>query len=591
MRLGEFELVRRLGSGGMGEVFLARRGGAHVVLKLPLPHLAREPSVVESLSREAEVLSRLRHVCIPRFIERGDVAGTPYICTEYVPGVSLAFLLTKHRLSLGASLRILADVAQALTHAHLARTTDGRSLSLVHRDVSPSNMIVGFDGITRLIDFGIAKTAVSLVTTAGVARGKPRYMSPEQITSEPLDARSDIFSAGVVLYELLTHEPPFDASSEFHLMDAILHHEPALPSARGGPPDLDAVIMRALSKRREDRFQTAAEFERELLKRLASLNRGNDHHAVRAFAEAWRRDPLPTPQANPTKRPAMVETKRIEKPVAARHLHPRRHDRVIDHARVACHRRRDHQCEPSLLVGRHSFDAFSRPRQVGRQRLLAGDRLGDNFSQSTDVHRVAPIARVAAVRAGRSRIVELRLSPRAVRASSRVGHILARRAAGVAFERATEARGRSVAELCCDFANGIPADQKQLLGRVRLRVVSQIAEADAFGGEPPLQCARARLIVLGDFLEQSRTIRALTRVAHGAEKCTVRTRRSLPARRDPRGRHRPATARILLEPRMRSHAASRTASHTIRSAKAHVVCEPTEAHSLRSRKQPNGMSF
>ncbi|MCC6810436.1 MAG: protein kinase [Deltaproteobacteria bacterium] len=316
MRLGEFELVRRLGSGGMGEVFLARRGGAHVVLKLPLPHLAREPSVVESLSREAEVLSRLRHVCIPRFIERGDVAGTPYICTEYVPGVSLAFLLTKHRLSLGASLRILADVAQALTHAHLARTTDGRSLSLVHRDVSPSNMIVGFDGITRLIDFGIAKTAVSLVTTAGVARGKPRYMSPEQITSEPLDARSDIFSAGVVLYELLTHEPPFDASSEFHLMDAILHHEPALPSARGGPPDLDAVIMRALSKRREDRFQTAAEFERELLKRLASLNRGNDHHAVRAFAEAWRRDPLPTPQANPTKRPAMVETKRIEKPDA-----------------------------------------------------------------------------------------------------------------------------------------------------------------------------------------------------------------------------------------------------------------------------------
>ncbi|MCC6810426.1 MAG: serine/threonine protein kinase [Deltaproteobacteria bacterium] len=297
----------------MGEVFLVERRGQRLVLKRPLPHLANDPLIRDSLRREAAVLARLKHTCIPRLIDAGVIDDVPYVCTEFVEGLSAASLLsTSATLPPGIALRIAADLAQALHHAHRAVASDGSALNLVHRDVSPANIIVGKDGIARVIDFGIAKTEFTEQTTTGRIKGKFRYMSPEQLAGELVDARSDIFSAGVVLYELLTRTPPFDAKSELALLNAIAHSTPLKPSEHGAPLVLDAIVLRALEKAPERRYASAAQFEAALLEQLLALGTGNDHRAVAAYLAAQiSTDPvLPSQSAEPAAtRPSTSETK------------------------------------------------------------------------------------------------------------------------------------------------------------------------------------------------------------------------------------------------------------------------------------------
>jgi serine/threonine-protein kinase len=278
-RLGSYELLAELASGGMATVYVARQMGVRgierlVVVKRVHPHLLRLPKFREMFQDEARLSSLVRHPNVVPLLDVLDLAGELVIVFEYVESVSLATLLREARargarLPLAVTGRILVDVLAGLHAAHDAKDVRGRHLAIVHRDLSPQNIIVGVDGVSHLIDFGIAKAESRLSeTTGGALKGKLAYMSPEQAQAKELDRRSDLFSAGVVLFEAVTGRRPFDESSDgSHLLLRILLDPVAEPSSLvdGVPVLLDAVVARALERVRDERFQTAAEFEEALI--------------------------------------------------------------------------------------------------------------------------------------------------------------------------------------------------------------------------------------------------------------------------------------------------------------------------------------
>jgi serine/threonine-protein kinase len=279
-RIGRYEILGRLAMGGMAEIFLARESGPHaasreLVVKRVLPHVAANPSLMEMFINEARLVMRLRHPSICPIYEFGeDDDGSFYIAMEWVHGVSLARLMKKAGerggLPVPFAVKIASDLAGALHHAHMARGPDGAPLQIVHRDVTPENVMISYDGVARLLDFGIAKAATQLdKTQAGVLKGKFAYMSPEQYQGEPLDGRSDVFSLGVCLYEALTGVPLYARGNEYETVAAIIL-DPRVPSIRDVEPnlpaELDAIVKRALAKRPEQRFQSADEMQAALFR-------------------------------------------------------------------------------------------------------------------------------------------------------------------------------------------------------------------------------------------------------------------------------------------------------------------------------------
>ncbi|MBL8681196.1 MAG: protein kinase [Myxococcales bacterium] len=295
-RLGKYQVLDRVAAGGMAEVFRARSieadGSEKVVaLKKVLEQYARDPGFIRMLKYEYRLASLLRH---PNIAVIHELIRTPdgyYIVMEYVDGRDLR--ATQHKLweqkkkwDIADAVYLVARALDGLFHAHTATTEDGRPLNLVHRDFSPSNILIGFDGGVKLIDFGIAKAAMPRdQTAAGIIKGKVRYMSPEQANGDDrLTAQSDVFSAGTVLYELLAGEPAFVAPNELEMIYTVRRAQPR-PLREVAPqvPDgLAEIVRRAMARGRKARFGNAAEFRDQLVTFL------------RAYAPGYRRTRLAT---------------------------------------------------------------------------------------------------------------------------------------------------------------------------------------------------------------------------------------------------------------------------------------------------------
>jgi serine/threonine-protein kinase len=270
---GKYQLLRKIASGGMGQVFLAleRSTGFErlVVLKLILPHLAENDEFLAMFLEEARLVAPLRHPNLVAIHDQQEIEGRYCLVMEYVQGEDVRrlekFARTQGKpLSTGLALRIIAEAAAGLDYAHQARDPqDGKPLRLVHRDVSPQNILVGFDGGVKVIDFGVAKAAGSASHTAtGVLKGKYPYMSPEQAGGQPVDGRSDQFALGVVLWELLTNRRLFKGESDLMTLRLVRDCQVPPPSQLNPalPPELDALVLRALAPTPEGRFPDCGAF-------------------------------------------------------------------------------------------------------------------------------------------------------------------------------------------------------------------------------------------------------------------------------------------------------------------------------------------
>ncbi|MDZ4693995.1 MAG: protein kinase [Deltaproteobacteria bacterium] len=273
-RLGKYRLERQLAVGGMAEVYLAVAEGLsgfekQVVVKRLLPQHMREHDLITMFVDEARLLARLHHPNIAEVYDIGQQGDEIFIALEFVDGVDLRDLLraTPRALPVGEAVAVVVAVAEGLAHAHSLGDETGRNLGIVHRDVSPSNVIVARDGRVKLIDFGVAKwTAQRSETRHGTLKGKVHYMSPEQCRSAPLDRRSDVFALGVLLYELTTGQRPFEGESDYDVIGAIVAGRSVAPSTRMPAYDLrlEKLVMHALANDPEMRVADASMFASEL---------------------------------------------------------------------------------------------------------------------------------------------------------------------------------------------------------------------------------------------------------------------------------------------------------------------------------------
>ena len=326
-RIGPYEVIGEIASGGMATTYLARKTGEVgferlVVLKRVHPHLLKEPNLREMLGDEARVAASMRHPNVVPVEDVVDVAGELCLVMPYVESLSLGALLEAarregERLPPAAASRILLDVLAGLDAAHEAKDLRGEPLEIVHRDVSPRNVLVGTDGRARLIDFGVAKAARRITQTkSGIMKGTIAYMAPEQLRRRELDRRADVFAAGVVLHEAITGARLFDGRDEADVLIGVLADEiPRLSEvipALG--PAIDEVLERALSRDPEERFESAAAFaealERALppaparevgviLGRLGAAEIERRREAVRVFLDQPREEARPRRRSAP----------------------------------------------------------------------------------------------------------------------------------------------------------------------------------------------------------------------------------------------------------------------------------------------------
>jgi serine/threonine protein kinase len=271
--LGNYELLVRLASGGAANVFLAREvvPGSKprlLALKVLLPKLAQSDDFLQMFFNEARIASRLQHPNVVAISGFGQVEGVHCLAMEYVFGVSLSQLLrasarSRRPMSVGVLLYITSQLCDALEHAHGLEGDDGGSIGLVHRDVTPQNILIGFNGVPKLTDFGIAKAHDrGFETQAGIVKGKFSYMSPEQALGKPVDRRSDVFGLGIVLWESLTGQDLFRGGSPTEVLTAI-RDQPIRPPSEVVPgltSIVDPIVARALARSPRRRYQTAAEF-------------------------------------------------------------------------------------------------------------------------------------------------------------------------------------------------------------------------------------------------------------------------------------------------------------------------------------------
>jgi serine/threonine-protein kinase len=315
---GQYKLIDRLAVGGMAEVFLAHQSGPDgfekpVVIKRIRPHLSQQSAFVRMFLNEARLAAQLNHPNIVQIHDLGKVGDSYYIGMEYLFGRDMRRVVPKAE-SLGIpfpmvyALKIASSVCEGLHYAHQKVDLYGAPLNIVHRDVTPENIFVCFDGTVKVLDFGIAKAANRAEhTRAGELRGKLSYLSPEQCLGKPLDHRSDVFSLGVVLYEWLTGFKLFTGESDVAVMRSIVDGKVYAPSYFRAdiPESVEAILMKALERDREKRYPTAWHFQQDLdrflnayeftpthlhlsnfLKQLFLDELEEEHHARRAHAHA-----------------------------------------------------------------------------------------------------------------------------------------------------------------------------------------------------------------------------------------------------------------------------------------------------------------
>ncbi len=292
----KYSLVKLLGAGGMAEIYLARQLGPagfdrKVAIKRILPNLAREATFIQMFLGEARLAARLSHPNIVQIHELQENEGQYYIVMEFVDGFNLSSLLTAMKASgkhmpAGVACRIMADVCAALEAAHSARDDRGNPLKIVHRDVSPHNVLVARDGAVKLSDFGVARAENHLEPTKpGILKGKISYLSPEALSGNDPDHRTDIFAAGIVLFQCLAGFHPFWRNSEYQTFQAILNDPlpPVLATRPELPPEVEGVLAKATARKVEDRYQSAEDMLLDLEKLIAKLGKPSTAKHVAAW--------------------------------------------------------------------------------------------------------------------------------------------------------------------------------------------------------------------------------------------------------------------------------------------------------------------
>ncbi len=272
MRVGRYEVISHLATGGMAQIYLARQTGLgaferHVVLKTILRERATDQRFITMFLDEAKLAATLNHQNIAQVYEVDQADGAYFMAMEYVHGENARAILetTLRRgwtIPLELAVMIVSGAAAGLHHAHERKGKGGQPLNIVHRDVSPANVMVGYDGSVKVLDFGIAKAEERATkTVGGTIKGKYGYMSPEQCKGKSIDRRSDIFALGICLYELTTLRRAFKGNDDFETMKRIVAGDVILPSVAvpGYPRELEAIVLTAMANDPNARFQTAAE--------------------------------------------------------------------------------------------------------------------------------------------------------------------------------------------------------------------------------------------------------------------------------------------------------------------------------------------
>ena len=280
---GKYYLLDRINVGGMAEVFKAKAYGVEgfeklVAIKRILPNIAEDEEFITMFIDEAKIAVQLNHANIAQIFDLGKIEDTYFIALEYVYGRDLRAIFERLRkrgeiMPIPAACYIITQVCEGLDYAHRKKDSMGRDLNIVHRDVSPQNILVAYEGDVKVIDFGIAKAAnKASKTQAGILKGKFGYMSPEQVRGLPLDRRSDIFSLGIIFYEILTGERLFIGESDFSTLEKVRNVEIMPPTAynRNIPESLEKIILKALAKDADDRYQYASEMAEDVQRFMIS---------------------------------------------------------------------------------------------------------------------------------------------------------------------------------------------------------------------------------------------------------------------------------------------------------------------------------
>jgi eukaryotic-like serine/threonine-protein kinase len=294
-RLDRYELLCPVGEGGMARVWVARLARKYgfeklVAIKTILQKHATDDRFRAMFLDEARIASRIDHPNVGHIVDLGEEGDVLYLVMEWIEGDTLSRIKRtvdrkSQKFPLGVALRILADTCQGLHAAHELKAPDGSLLGVVHRDVSPQNILVSMSGVAKLIDFGIAKARdrLSGETSTGFFKGKVHYISPEQAMGLPVDRRSDVFSVGAILYHLIVGRPPFERDSQMATLRALSAAEPLPEMPAGIPPEIDDILVRALAHDANARFATAAELGAALERAMTSCNVSATTADVAAF--------------------------------------------------------------------------------------------------------------------------------------------------------------------------------------------------------------------------------------------------------------------------------------------------------------------
>ncbi|GAB4199008.1 MAG: hypothetical protein OHK0013_08780 [Sandaracinaceae bacterium] len=337
---GNYVLLERIGMGGMAEVFRAASVGVEgferpVAIKRILPNLAADEDFVKMFVDEAKIAVQLQH---PNIVEIFDLARADddlFIAMEYVHGKDLRAILDRvqgpdgrGRIPVEVAVHLTIKICEALHHAHFAHGPSGQPLGIIHRDVSPQNVIVSYDGEVKVTDFGLAKAAGRAVQTqAGVVKGKLAYMSPEQLRGLPLDQRSDVYGVGILLWEMLTGVRLFLGKNDQETLRKVYHAQ--VPPPRSIRPDihpeLEAIVMRALEREVDMRYATAEELHDDLTSYMYGVGPSIGTAGVGAFMRAVfpQAEPPPAPSSHP---PVRTARPRAQPRPAVTHAPPRRRE-------------------------------------------------------------------------------------------------------------------------------------------------------------------------------------------------------------------------------------------------------------------------
>ncbi|HSI06276.1 MAG TPA: serine/threonine-protein kinase [Myxococcota bacterium] len=317
-RFGNYEILRKIAAGGMAEVFLAKQTGIGgferlVCIKRILPHLGEQEDFINMFQDEARIAANLVHPNIAQIYDIGRVQGSYYIAMEYVRGEDLRRIYNQEvargrAMPLEPAAQVIMGAAAGLDIAHRQTSIDGRPLGIVHRDVSPQNILVTYDGHVKIVDFGVAKASGKLAETRiGVLKGKYSYMSPEQAAGDPIDARTDIFALGITLYEVTTGVRLFKRETELETLHAVIDCKVTKPSEIVPKYDreFEAILMKALAHDPDDRYQTAGDLREALEKFLVKRGQATGASSLGPymqdlFAEKLADDMLLGPATRPS---------------------------------------------------------------------------------------------------------------------------------------------------------------------------------------------------------------------------------------------------------------------------------------------------